>query len=255
MVDFISDVHLHAGDAATFAAWKNYLLQTTAQAVFVLGDLFEVWVGDDMLESATGSTQADDEFARACADALKDAGTRHAQFFLCGNRDFLVGEAMLRRCAMQGLTDPCVLEFAGEPWLLSHGDALCLQDTAYQQFRQMVRGVSWQSAFLAQPLAKRQEIARQMRAQSAKHQRAHPVASVVDPEATMAWLHHADARTLIHGHTHQPADHALADGHQRRVLSDWDLQAATPRAEVLRLSRPDDDGPATAQRLSLAQVC
>jgi UDP-2,3-diacylglucosamine hydrolase len=71
----------------------------------------------------------------------------------------------------------------------------------------------------------------------------------------MAWLREADARTLIHGHTHQPADHALADGRQRLVLSDWDLQAANPRAEVLRLSRPDGGGPATVQRLTLAQAC
>ncbi len=124
VVDFISDLHLHAGDAATFAAWQNYLLATTAQAVFILGDLFEVWVGDDLLDSDTGPGQVDDDFARACANALQQAGTRHAQFFMCGNRDFLIGDAMLRRCAMQGLADPCVLEFAGAHWLLSHGDAL-----------------------------------------------------------------------------------------------------------------------------------
>ena len=255
VVDFISDLHLHAGDAATFAAWQNYLLQTTAQAVFILGDLFEVWVGDDMLYGDAEPAQADDDFARACADVLQHAGTRHAQFFMCGNRDFLIGDAMLRRCAMQGLADPCVLEFAGAHWLLSHGDALCLQDTEYQQFRRMVRSVPWQTEFLAQPLAQRLAIARQLRTQSANHQRAHPVASVVDTDATMAWLRDANARTLIHGHTHQPADHALADGHRRLVLSDWDLQAATPRADVLRLSRPDGDGPATVQRLALAQAC
>ena len=254
-VDFISDLHLHAADAVTFAAWKSYLLETTAQAVFILGDLFEVWVGDDMLGSNYGSGQADENFARACADVLQQAGARHAQFFLCGNRDFLIGDAMLRRCAMQGLADPCVLEFAGARWLVSHGDALCLQDTAYQQFRHMVRGTSWQDAFLAQPLARRQEIARQLRTQSAQQQRAHPVASVVDLEATLSWLHDADARTLIHGHTHQPADHILANERQRLVLSDWDLQAAAPRAEVLRLSRAHAGGPATVQRLALAQTC
>ena len=255
VLDFVSDLHLHADDAATFAAWKRYLLQTTAQAVFILGDLFEVWVGDDVLDSLAGQGQADDDFARACADTLHCAGARHAQFFMCGNRDFLIGDAMLIRCAMQGLADPCVLEFAGTRWLLSHGDALCLQDLDYQQFRRMVRGAPWQTEFLAQPLARRQAIARQLRTQSAQHQRTHPVASVVDLEATMAWLRHADAPTLIHGHTHQPADHTPAEGFRRLVLSDWALQAAKPRAEVLRLSRPDDDGPATVQRLTLAQAC
>ena len=122
VLDFISDLHLHAGDAATFAAWKSYLLQTPAQAVFILGDLFEVWVGDDLLDSASDSDAdpADDDFARDCANVLQCAGARHAQFFMCGNRDFLLGDAMLRRCAMQGLADPCVLAFAGERWLLSH---------------------------------------------------------------------------------------------------------------------------------------
>ncbi len=254
-VDFISDLHLHAGDTATFAAWQNYLFQTTAHAVFILGDLFEVWVGDDLLDDESGPVQPDEKFARACVDVLHQAGARHTQFFMCGNRDFLIGDAMLRRCAMQGLADPCVLQFAGAQWLLSHGDALCLQDTGYQQFRRMVRGAPWQTEFLAQPRVRRQAIARQLRTQSANHQRAHPVASVVDLETTMAWLRDADARTLIHGHTHQPADHVLADGHQRRVLSDWDLQATPPRAEVLRLSRPDGDGPVTIQRLALAQVC
>ncbi len=255
VVDFISDLHLHAGDGATFAAWKSYLLQSTAQAVFMLGDLFEVWVGDDMLDSDAGPAHADENFARTCVDVLRQAGDRHEQFFMCGNRDFLISDAMLRRSALQGLADPCVLEFAGARWLLSHGDALCLQDTEYQEFRRMVRGVPWQTEFLTQPLQRRQAIARQLRAQSADHQRAHPVACVVDPEMTMAWLRKADACTLIHGHTHQPADHRLADGHRRWVLSDWDQKAAKPRAEVLRLSRPDGGGPATVQRLALAQVC
>ncbi len=255
VVDFISDLHLHAGDGATFAAWQHYLSRTTAQAVFILGDLFEVWVGDDMLDRDASPAHPDADFARDCADILQSAGRRHAQFFMCGNRDFLIGDAMLRRCAMQGLADPCVLEFAGARWLLSHGDALCLQDTEYQRFRHMVRGTSWQTQFLAQTRAQRQVIARQLRTQSAQHQRAHPVASVVDLEATQHWLRDADAPTLIHGHTHQPADHTLPGGQQRLVLSDWDLKAATPRAEVLRLGRPDDDGPATVQRLALAQVC
>ncbi len=255
MVDVISDLHLHASDPATFAAWQSYLQQTPAQAVFMLGDLFEVWVGDDILGDAADPQDEEARFARACADVLRNAGVRREQFFMCGNRDFLVGDAMLRHCALQGLADPCVLVFGGARWLLSHGDALCLQDTDYQRFRQMVRSARWQADFLARPLAQRQEIARGLRAQSAAHQRTHPEPSVVDTEMSTAWLRAADAVTLIHGHTHQPADHALADGRRRQVLSDWDLQATVPRAQVLRLQADPDGRPATGRRLSLAQAC
>lgn len=255
MVDVISDLHLHAGDPATFGAWRSYLQHTPAQAVFMLGDLFEVWVGDDILGDAADPQDEEARFARACADVLQHSGARREQFFMCGNRDFLLGDAMLRHCALQGLADPCVLVFGGARWLLSHGDALCRQDTDYQRFRQMVRSAQWQADFLARPLAQRQEIARGLRAQSAAHQRAHPEPSVVDTDMSIAWLRAADAATLIHGHTHQPADHPLADGRQRRVLSDWDLHAPVPRAQVLRLQAQSDDRPATAERLSLAQAC
>ncbi len=107
-IDFISDLHLHAGDQATFAAWRDYLRSTSAQAVFVLGDLFEVWVGDDVL-SAPDPSAPDHAFVLSCVQVLRQAGERLDLFFLCGNRDFLLGPRCLQACAMQGLDDPCVL--------------------------------------------------------------------------------------------------------------------------------------------------
>ncbi len=255
VLDFISDLHLHVQDPATFATWRAYLANTTADAVFILGDLFDVWVGDDVLATGTDGAGGADAFVRSCADVLRQSGARRSQFFLCGNRDFLVGERMLAQSAMQGLADPCVLEFAGQHWLLSHGDALCLEDTDYQQFRTMVRASRWQAEFLAQPLARRQQIAQQLRAQSEQHKQAHPLPSTVDTAMALQWLDAADAMTLIHGHTHQPADHALANGRSRVVLSDWDLQAHPARAQVLRLQAHADGSPATVRRLTPAQAC
>lgn len=235
-IDFLSDLHLHAGDEPTFRAWRDYLQHTSAHAVFVLGDLFDVWIGDDILQQPQASAD-DARFARACIDVLRQTGTRLNLFFLCGNRDFLLGPACLAACAMQGLDDPCVLQLGTTRWLLSHGDALCLEDVAYQQFRTLVRSPQWQSDFLRQPLAARQTTARGLRAQSEQHKRANPRPSLVDAPAAIAWLHAADARVLLHGHTHQPGEHVLADGLQRIVLGDWDLQARPARAQVLRLHR------------------
>lgn len=255
VVDFISDLHLHAGDPATFSAWQDYLARTRADAVFMLGDLFEVWVGDDVLEPVRADAQGEPEdFALACAAVLRESARQRPQFFMCGNRDFLVGEAMLQQCGLQGLADPCVLAFAGTHWLLSHGDALCLEDTGYQAFRRMVRDRQWQTDFLAQTLAQRQAIARQLRAQSEQHKQAHPAPSVVDADLATAWLRQADAHTLIHGHTHQPADHMLAEGRRRWVLSDWDLQADLPRSQVLRLCLDAAGSSATVHRLTPEQA-
>jgi UDP-2,3-diacylglucosamine hydrolase len=136
------------------------------------------------------------------------------------------------------LCDPTVLGFGGQRWLLTHGDALCISDTAYMTFREQVRSPGWQRDFLAKPLAERQAIGREMRAQSEARKRAgHAVEySAVDEESVRAWLDAADARTMIHGHTHLPADHDMAGGLRRIVLSDWDLRAQPARHEVLRLT-------------------
>ena len=148
-----------------------------------------------------------------------------------------MGDALLAATGMQRLADPTVLTAFGQRWLLSHGDALCLADTAYQQFRQQVRSTSWQQAFLAQPLAAREQQARAMREASAAHQAELGPArwSDVDDGAAAQWLAAAGCSTLVHGHTHRPAVHALPGGGVRHVLGDWDFDHGTPRARALRL--------------------
>lgn len=250
-VDFISDLHLQAAEPATFAAWQHYMQHTTAQAVFILGDLFEAWVGDDVIATVASRPSDGDSFEDRCALILKRSASQRDVFFMRGNRDFLVGEAFTRACDVQLLHDPTILEFAGQRWLLSHGDALCLADTDYMQFREMVRSTAWQREFLGQALEQRKALARGLRARSEERKRSRPVMVDVDPQATVAWLRAADCTALIHGHTHRPADHDLGNKLQRTVLSDWDLAAIPPRAQVLRIGTLAPGAPAQVQRLPL----
>ena len=235
--DFISDLHLQASEPATFEAWRRYMAQTPADAVFILGDLFEVWVGDD----AAGEPG----FAADCAAVMHAAAGRMPLFFMHGNRDFLVGEGFLKACRTTLLPDPTVLGFAGGRWLLTHGDALCLADVEYMRFREQVRSPGWQGAFLARPLAQRQAIAREMRDESESRKLSGMGYADVDDTAVRAWLEAADAQAMIHGHTHRPADHVLGP-RRRTVLSDWDAAARPPRLQALRLTA---DG---ARRVALA---
>lgn len=238
-VDFISDIHLQAGEPATFDAWQAYLQGTAADAVFILGDLFDVWVGDDAVGSAVSKADAAASFDTQCAQVLQASGRRLALYVMHGNRDFLMGPQLMAQCHGTLLADPTVLTFAGRRWLLSHGDALCLDDVDYMRFRAQVRGSPWQQDFLAQPLATRQAIARGLRQKSReeheKRRQSGTPSIDVDADAARQWLQAANAPVLIHGHTHQPAVHALGDGLERVVLSDWDAAAVPPRAEVLRL--------------------
>ncbi len=233
-VDLISDLHLRPEEPATFEAWAHYMAHTRADAVFILGDLFEAWVGDDA--AAPGSFEARcGQVLDACPAALA---------FMRGNRDFLIGSDFLARHGVRDLADdPTVLVLGAQRWVLSHGDLLCTDDVAYQQFRQLVRNAEWQRAFLARPLPERQAIARQMREHSEARHAATAPAAWAHTNAALArqWLQAGGAATLIHGHTHQPADHALgadADGRAltQVVLSDWHIDARTHRAQVLRLT-------------------
>ena len=235
-IDFISDLHLQASERATFDAWQHYMAQTPADALFILGDLFEVWVGDD-LTAAAGD--ADSAFALQCQQIIKNTSEHLPVFFMHGNRDFLLGPDFARACAMSLLPDPTVLDFDGQRWLLSHGDELCLDDVDYQQFRQQVRSGAWQQSFLAKPLPERQAIAKHLRTQSDARKTSGASYADVDTAMALAWLEATQASTLIHGHTHRPGEHVLGElnGKQMRrlVLSDWDANATPPRLEVLRL--------------------
>ena len=231
-------MHLQAAEPATFAAWRRYMEATPGDALFILGDLFEAWVGDDAAEVAG--------FEQECAAVLRSTAQRLPVFVLAGNRDFLVGGQLAQSTGMRLLPDPVVLHFGQQRWLLSHGDALCLDDTEYLVFRAQVRSPAWQRAFLAQPLAQRQEIARGMRAESEQLKRTGREYPDVDAAAALQWLLAADASVLVHGHTHKPADHALDATHCRIVLTDWDAGAVPARMEVLRLT------PGSIQRIALS---
>ena len=228
-IDFISDLHLHPTQPATHTAWQAYMAATTVDAVFILGDLFEVWIGDDEAESPG--------FAADCAAVLRAAAQARPVFFLHGNRDFLVGRRLLDAAGVTLLDDPTVLTYAGQRWLLTHGDALCLDDHRYLAFRDEVRQPAWQQTFLAQPLERRRAIAEGLRGQSEDRKRAEAgTYAEIDHPAALRWLQAADASVLIHGHTHRPGDDALDESHRRHVLSDWDAEASPPRLEGLRIT-------------------
>jgi UDP-2,3-diacylglucosamine hydrolase len=253
VVDFISDLHLQPAEPQTLEAWERYMAHTQADAVFILGDLFEVWIGDD---AVAAGQQAHAGFEQHCADILRAASRRRPVFFMHGNRDFLLGPQFADSCGMTLLADPCVLVFGSRRWLLSHGDALCLDDTEYQQFRTLVRNPDWKEAFLAKPLSERRAIAQGLRAQSEARKRSGASYADADALEVQRWLQAAQATELIHGHTHRPADHDLGGGRHRRVLSDWDGATVPARAQVLRLrlgSGPN--GHCSVQRLGPSQAC
>ena len=241
-IDFISDLHLCRTMPRTFEAWAAHLRWTPADAVFMLGDLFELWVGDDMRKRP---------FESECLEVLAETASHKHTAFMAGNRDFLLGSDMLREAGLTALPDPTVLSAWGQRVLLSHGDVLCLDDSAYQAFRTEVRSPLWQQQFLAKPLDERLAIAAQIRraSQTSHEQRRFDgdAGADVDFAAAVGWLHAVGARELVHGHTHRPGSEALAPGYKRHVLTDWDMDGAQ-RAQVLRLSRDGFErvAPATA---------
>ena len=242
-IDFISDLHLDDTRPLTTAAWQDYMARTPADAVLILGDLFELWVGDDMRA---------EPFEARCAQVLRDASRRLWLGVMVGNRDFLVGQAMLSACHAHALPDPLLLEAFGQRHVLTHGDAWCLGDTEYLAFRQMVRNPVWQRQFLQAPLPQRLATARGIRAQSQarKDGPASETWADVDPAVAAQHLRDAQSLSLLHGHTHRPASEAFAlPGALRHVLSDWDMDEPPQRADVLRLSCRG------LHRLSLEQAC
>jgi UDP-2,3-diacylglucosamine hydrolase len=230
-IEFISDLHLSEQQPRTVAAWADYLAHSDADAIYILGDLFEVWVGDD--------ARLPGRFEQRAADVLASAASRRSICFMVGNRDFLVGAAMLEFCGVTALPDPTLLSAWGQRVLLTHGDALCLSDVAYQAYRRHVRSAEWCQEVLRQPLAAREQLARQMRDASDRGKRQRPVAewSDVDAPTAVAWLRAAGSHAMVHGHTHRPGSEALVPGFTRHVLSDWDCDTSPARAQVLRLTR------------------
>ncbi|WP_284335708.1 UDP-2,3-diacylglucosamine diphosphatase [Comamonas sp. NoAH] len=228
-VEFISDLHLDPGEPATVQAWRDYLANSKADAIFLLGDIFEVWVGDDALLEPSS-------FEAQCAQTLLAASAQRSLFFMVGNRDFLAGDAFLQASGMTGLSDPTLLAWGEYRIVLSHGDALCLDDVEYQKFRTLSRSAAWQQQLLSQPLAVRRAIGKSARTESEQRKQSGAPYADADPTMTAAWMQQTHAKWLVHGHTHRPAEHALPNGGTRIVLSDWHIDSRTHRAEVLRLS-------------------
>ena len=234
-MDFIADLHLQAGEPATARAFHAYLQACAAEALFILGDLFEVWIGDDLLAT---DPQADPEFPflSDCCAALREFAATRALYVMHGNRDFLLGPGFAAASGAKLIADPTLLCWGEQRALLSHGDALCLDDADYLAFRKQVRDPDWQAAFLARPLAERSAFARGLRAHSqARKRNANTVWADVDAACAAQWLRACGADTLVHGHTHRPGRHGLGLGLQRLVLSDWDAEARPARAQALRL--------------------
>jgi UDP-2,3-diacylglucosamine hydrolase len=231
-IDFISDLHLSAGLPRTFETWAAYMQRSVAHAVVILGDLFEFWPGSDAVQLA---------FESRCIEVLRDAAGRRTVALMVGNRDFLLTPRFLEDIGVMPLNDPTLLRAWSSPRaLLTHGDALCLDDVAYQQFRAWTRSPATQSDFLARPLSERVELGAGVRhASEAGRRQAPPDGGWGDLNfgAAVACLEAAGVSTMLHGHTHRPGSSMLAPGFSREVLSDWDLDDLPPRAEVLRLRR------------------
>ena len=227
---FISDLHLDAERPEITRLFGEFIDTQArgADALYILGDLFEAWVGDDD-PSETGA------FVAGRLRALSDAGVPVS--FIRGNRDFLLGEDYARRAGMAILPDPAVVVLYGEPAVLMHGDLLCTDDVAYQQFRAQTRDPKWQAQFLSQPLPARIAFAQQARAASQAHQGGLKAAGTmeaitdVSPAAVEATFDRYGIDRIIHGHTHRPAVHE-ADGRTRIVLGDWYEQGSVLRVDA-----------------------
>jgi len=220
---FVADLHLTDKRPQTTDAFFAFLSGPARQAgsVFILGDLFEYWVGDDDVDSV---------FNRSICNALRatvDAGI--AVYFMTGNRDLLAGQGFAQASGVQLLADTASVRFTERTLLLSHGDALCTDDHEYQAFRLQARNREWQAGFLAQPMPVRRALIEKLRDQSeaAKYGKRAEIMDV-NGDAVVSLLRSHAYPTLIHGHTHRPARHAyLIDGRhcERHVLPDWDDHA------------------------------
>ncbi len=216
---FISDLHLEESRPDITDAFLRFLEERAAGAekLFILGDFFEAWIGDDERTPLQESV----------AGALRQLSERGTEIFLMhGNRDFLIGQDFCERAGATLLTDPSVVDLYGTPTLLMHGDSLCTADVEYQKFRTNMRSPQWQQMILQRPLADRQLMARQLREISmAKNQGKAESIMDVTPDEVVSALETHGVQRLIHGHTHRPAIHQLeANGKpaQRFVLGDWD---------------------------------
>ena len=215
---FISDLHLDEARSSIVERFERFLAEVApnADALYILGDLFESWVGDDGLALP---------LAARVAPRLRSTAARVPTFFMHGNRDFLIAQGFAEATGVGLLADPTVIDLYGQRTVLLHGDTLCTDDTAYQQFRAQVRDPRWQQAALARSLDERLAMARELRAKSegAKEGKSAEIMDV-NAAAVAAAFEASGATVMIHGHTHRPARHVHDVGGLERVrwvLPDW----------------------------------
>jgi len=242
---FISDLHLQPSQPRTTAAFLDFMdgRAIHAQRLYLLGDLFEYWAGDDDI---------DDPYHRQIIAAIRrvsDAGV--AVFWIAGNRDFLVGARFAQAAGLTLLAEPHVADIAGQRVVLVHGDAQCTEDAKYMEFRAMVRQPAWQTQFTALPLAQRKAIIAGMRENSRKDQGDKTMEIMdVTPQAIADVHAQSGARVMIHGHTHRPALHRAGDT-LRYVLPDWEPDATPPRGGWIAIG---SDGAITRHALDGAVI-
>ena len=240
----ISDIHLTPSMPLTAQCFFDFCEKQApkAEAVFILGDLFEYWVGDD--------TSSSSPFQQEVIRTLATLSVKTKTYYVHGNRDFLIGSGFLKKTGMTLLVDPSLIDIAGEKYVVCHGDSLCTADVGYQIFRSLVRKPWVQKLFLKMPLTWRRSIANRLRNNSrTQYQRAENKSSALNDvrgnvtlEACAALMKNWTLDKLIHGHTHLPAHHHEQSGGQtwqRWVLSDWDLdhpQSDAPRASALSIN-------------------
>lgn len=245
---FVSDLHLHTSLPRTTAAFADFLQNQAqhAQQLYLLGDIFEYWAGDD---------DCADPYNQEVIDAIRavsDAGV--AVYWIAGNRDFLVGDVFAREAGLTRLDDPSIVTIAGQKIVLVHGDAQCTDDEAYMTFRTQVRQPAWQHHFLAMPLAQRKTIIAGLRSGSRAAQRDKSDAIMdVNADAIARVFDASNTNLMIHGHTHRPAKHIDhdSDGNHTRtryVLPDWDCDTGVRRGGWIAMTadgqiiRADLDG-------------
>jgi UDP-2,3-diacylglucosamine hydrolase len=219
-VFFISDIHLCAERPRVARLFETFITEAApaADSLYILGDLFEYWIGDDQLDV--------DPLARDTAERLHHlASTGTKIFFMHGNRDFLVNQRFAREADLVILPDPTVITLGATPTLLMHGDTICTDDTAYQTFRQQVRSPEWQRGILAKSYGERTALAQSIRSQSDIEKSMKPDSIMdVNAVAVIDAFRTSTCPVMIHGHTHRPSRHAqVIDGREcvRWVLQDW----------------------------------
>jgi len=228
---FVSDVHLQESMPRTAGAFLSFLRHHAARArqVYLLGDLFEYWAGDDDLDTPFHRSII------AALRALADDGV--AVYWVGGNRDFLVGQGFAQAAGLSLLEEPHVTTLADRRIVLLHGDAQCTDDGAYMAFRAQVRQPAWQQQFLSMPLEKRKAIIAELRSGSREAQRGKSYEIMdVNPEAIGKVFADTGAQLMIHGHTHRPAVHDHGDGRIRMVLPDWDADTDDARGGWIALA-------------------